>query len=105
MSLLNNWLQNLISLKGLVLISGILLLSGVIRPDSALLLERWYYQLGQRLSAPVNQPSDIALIELEQESVLQLQRDPGQSDLLPLLLKQGALVGMVLDHPSFHERR
>ena len=103
MSLLNNWLQNLISLKGLVLISGILLLSGVIRPDSALLLERWYYQLGQRLSAPVNQPSDIALIELEQESVLQLQRDPGQSDLLPLLLKQGALLGMVLDHPLREE--
>ncbi|WP_290579992.1 serine/threonine-protein kinase [Ketobacter sp.] len=99
MSLLNNRLQSLLSLKGLLLISGILLLSGVIRPDSALLLERWYYQLGQRLSAPANLPADIALIELDAESVLQLQRDPGQSDLLPLLLQPGPLVGMVLDHP------
>ena len=69
MSLINKWLQNLISLKGLVLISGILLLSGVIRPDSALVLERWFYLAGQRLSAPAPQPSDLAIIELEQESV------------------------------------
>ena len=103
MSLLNNRLQSLISLKGLVLISGILLLTGIIRPDSALLLERWYYQLGQRLSASPNQPSDIAVIELEQESLLQLQRDPGQSDLLPLLLHQGPLVGLVLDRPLREE--
>jgi len=99
MSLLNKWLQNLISLRGLVLISGILLLSGVIRPDSLSVLEGWYFQLGQRLSAAGGEPADIALIELDQEDLLQLQRDPGQSQLLPLLLKGDALIGLLLDHP------
>ena len=104
MSLLNKWLQNLISLKGLVLISGILLLTGFIRPDSFLVLERWYFQLGQDLSSPGPQASDIALIQLKPESVLQLQSDPGQSDLLPLLLQRSALVGLVLDRPLREEQ-
>lgn len=99
MSLLNKWLQSLISLWGLLLISAILLLSGFIRPDTALVLERWYYQLGQRLSSPAPVATDIALIELEQEDLLQLQRDPGQSELLPLLLQEDALVALVLDRP------
>ena len=97
MSLLNKWLQSLISLRGLLLISAILLLSGFIRPDTALVLERWYYQLGQRLSSPAPVATDIALIELEQEDLLQLQRDPGQSELLPLLLQEDALVALVED--------
>lgn len=99
MSLLNKWLQSLVSLKGLLLISAILLLSGFIRPDSALVLERWYYQLGQHLSGPAQPAADIALIELEQEDLLQLQRDPGQSSLLPLLLQRDALIALVLDRP------
>ena len=103
MSLLNKWLQNVISLKGLVLISGILLLSGVIRPDSIRVLERWYFQLAQGLSSSNHQPSDIAVIELDPASVLQLQRDPGQSDLLPLLLQRSSLVGLVLDRPLLED--
>lgn len=98
MLLINKWLQDLISLRGLVLISGILLLSGVFRPSAVSVLDNWYFQLGQRLSGST-QVADIALIELEQEDLLQLQRDPGQSDVLPLLLKGKALMGLVLDHP------
>ncbi|MCP5014489.1 MAG: protein kinase [Ketobacter sp.] len=99
MSLLNRWLQGLISLRGLVLISAILLLSGVIRPDSVQVLEGWYYQLGQRLSGAAATKADIALIELEQETLLQLQRDPAQSELLPLLLNSDALVALILPEP------
>ncbi|MDY6919387.1 MAG: serine/threonine-protein kinase [Pseudomonadota bacterium] len=104
MPLILRWLTSLISLRGLVLLGGLLVLGGGFPTQWSDRLQQPFFQLAMKLVPAAYLPTDIALIELDTDTLNALREDPLQSPALPLLLQPQTQVALVLTD-AWRERR